>query len=192
MASLLAFNAVHQEAVAAPKIVKLNIAQKKDLSKFLSIVATSSIPNFQNGKIANDALINFGLEASYLENQDLFQVLNNQAPLARIKDVHVQSRAVHYFGKYVNHQSISVLETWKYSNTYYVGGIDAYEGFYPRDIQKLQLTTDGKGFYTASFQARDTSAFGEGEAPAKAVATLKKVESKGKSRFILFGYQKVN
>lgn len=136
---------------------------------------------FREGEVTNDALIQFAI----LYNNNLgpyHKSIDNEGHY-RLPAKYVEKIAKQYFGKGVEHHTLGDIVFSR--GNYYAQGSDAGEG---ERIEISRLTLLGNNVYEvdATFYT-----IPDGDGYLKERMKLRKVTSKGRSRYVVLAYQKV-
>lgn len=167
--------------------------QKRQLIIFAEDIVSVGIErDFKNGKISNEDLVQFGIYQVALRHEDdLFQVLKTGEMCLAAKYVAASVRR--YFGKTVRHQSIGYYKgqyDWEYRNGFYYGDPMAFEQAGLLRLKRIRAYGVDKRYLTAYVDYFDERYLGSDElVVVKTKMILKKVSSKGRSRYILTSFK---
>lgn len=169
----------HQPAgFTKPKDVGIDSPTRNQLSHLFMLLSRNT-DFFKRGRLTNKSLIRFGIYSNWDNNYQVFKKIGDGGSY-RLSAKYVEARAATYFGREVKHASV---DGWAYKNGYYTGAPgDFGEG---HRVKVIKLTDIGKGLYKAYadfYSFDDNRSFGGDK------MILKKVSSKGKTRFIVLEY----
>lgn len=188
----------NSSAFGEEKEIKLNQGEWKKLNTFFSNFSEVFFRPFEKGQISNKELVSFGVLHNKRNNYKLFQPYNSS--YLKLNKKYVEASVEKYFGiESITHESIGDAT---YKDGYYIipdGAGEAYlfsqvtkfidigNGYY---VTYLNIYVAGSGFI-GDPHGNLESWKEEGDVPRlsrKMKATVKKVTSKGSSRYILIDY----
>ena len=188
------------------KEIKLTLAEKKQFNTFFSNFSEVFVESFEKDKITDKELISFGVLHNYRNNDKRFAEAGNDYQV-KIKTSYIDESVLKYFGrKITKHQSVEEGRIEYREGWYYLTEATGEESVFS---QITSLHDDGNNIYTAIVNIYSASSGWTGnihgneqewkkespdDVPEKISvmkAAISKVTEKGKSRYILIDYIKM-
>ncbi|HPJ42296.1 MAG TPA: hypothetical protein PLY21_08230 [Spirochaetota bacterium] len=188
------------------KEVKLTPSEKKQLNTFFSNFSEVFVEPFVKDKISDIKLIEFSIYHNYKNNEKRF-VKGGKEYQVKIKASYIEESVMKYFGKKIaKHQSVEDRGIEYRDGWYYTTDATGEEYDFS---QVVSLTDNGGNMFTAVVNVYSAGSGWVGDvhasekewrkadpddvpqATGKMKATLQKVTEKGKSRYILIDYIKM-
>ncbi|HPJ34263.1 MAG TPA: hypothetical protein PK358_05460 [Spirochaetota bacterium] len=189
------------------KDVKLTPPQKKQLNTFFSNFSGVFLETFEKDKITDKVLIRFGVLHNYRNNDKRFAEVGNDYQV-KIKASYIDEAVMKYFGRKISkHQPVEDKRIEYRDGWYYLTEATGEEFDFSRVVS---LCDNGNNIYTAIVNIYSASSGWTGdihgnrdewekdspddipELISVMKATITKVTEKGKRRYILIDYTKVN